>query len=328
MKKTLTIFLAVALVMFFIGITSDQVMAQGKGKKIGSALVQTMWSVPGDYFTIQDAIDDANVLDGHTILVSPGNHAGALVTKSIEIKGKGNSVIDDGPAHSSGMIQGFRLMAGSDGATISNLQFEVDFGVMNAAAVNDVTIDHCIFLNAVQAISNWGGNGWQITHNEIMDLRTRNGGGIGILIADWQGLSVIDNLIAHNKIYGTLNVYPSDGGGYQGSGIVLYADFRWGRPGTELIAFNRVIKNKVGLVSDRPEVVDVVAFELSQAWGSAGPPVPEPILVRDNSIGYNDFRGTILHIVLSPPALADYNYISRNLGDNRGHGLHPKVFFK
>ncbi|MCK7483383.1 MAG: hypothetical protein M0C28_44855 [Candidatus Moduliflexus flocculans] len=66
---------------------------------------------------------------------------------------------------------GFRFLAGSDGASINHLVFEVDLAIMNGAAVSDVTIDHCTFRNAVQAVSNWRGNGWAISHNGIIDLR-------------------------------------------------------------------------------------------------------------------------------------------------------------
>jgi len=43
-------------------------------------------------------------------------------------------------------------------------------------------------------------------------------------------------------------------------------------------------------------------------------------------IGFNDFRGTALQITLTPEELDNHNDISRNLGDNRGHGLHPSLF--
>lgn len=184
--------------------------------------------------TIQEAIDDTGVLDGDTIFVGPGNHFGASITKLVEIKGQGGAVIDDGPAHSTGQSQGFRLLAGSDGATISHLTFEVDLAIMNGEAVNNVTVDHCTFRSAVQAISNWSGSGWQISHNVITDLLTRDGGGIGILIADYLGGEVKDNVVSHNKISGTLYVGgwyedpDQEQGGYNGSGIVLYTDFRWG----------------------------------------------------------------------------------------------------
>jgi len=291
---------------------------------LGNTAIAAKWEVPGDFATIQDAIDSSDVLDGDTILVGKGTHAGALVTKAVEIKGQGRAVINDGPIHPAGLTMGFRFLAGSDGATISHLRFEVDLVIMNGAAVNDVTVDHCTFINSVQAVSNWGGSGWQISHNVITDLRTRNGGGIGILVADWTGGVVKDNVISHNEIAGTLHVDPNDGGGYCGTGIVLYADFRWGWAGAEEISNNRVVKNKISLESDTPEVVDVVAIELTDTRDDEN---LDPV-VFDNAIGFNDLRGTERQISLTPENLDEVNYISRNLGDNRRgqDGLHPSVF--
>lgn len=276
------------------------------------------WSVPKDFATIQAAIDSASVADGDTILVAKGSHAGAFVTKSVVIQGVGQAVIDSGPPHSSGLIMGFRLFAGSDGAVISQLRFEVDLAIMNGAAVNDVTVDHCTFLNAVQAISNWSGSGWEITHNVITDLRTRNGGGIGILIGDYSGGIVQNNIVAHNVVSGTLHVFATDGGGYDGSGIVLYADFRWGRDGADELSNNYVLYNKIALASDTPDVVDVNAVELTDTGDLA-------TVIFDNVVAFNDWRGTTQQLLLTPESLADVNLISRNLGDNRGHGLHPSL---
>ena len=281
-----------------------------------------VWHVPGDFASIQDAIDSDVVVDGDTIRVGPGNFDGALVTKRVTVMGEGHAVIDNGPMHPAGLSYGFRLQVGSDGATLSHLTFEgVDLAIMNGDAVNDVTVTQCRFNNTLQAISNWAGSGWEISHNTISDLRTRNGGGIGIMVADYTGGVVKDNVISHNTIAGTLFVHPDDGGGYNGSGIVLYADFRWGRAGAEEISNNRVVKNKVSLVSNTPGVVDVAAFELTDTRDDPYPPV-----IFDNSIGFNDFRGTTLQITLTPQDLEDYNTISRNLGNNRGHGLHPSLF--
>ena len=146
---------------------------------------------------------------------------------------------------------------------------------------------------------------------------------IGILIADLSAVTVENNVVSHNKITGTLHVDPDDCGGYNGTGIVLFADWRFGRSGTFAIQFNRVVKNKISLVSDTPDVVDVVAIELTEAGTvPAGSP-----FIHDNAIGFNDMRGTTMQIVLTPPTLDnDVNDISRNLGDNRGQGLHPSLF--
>jgi hypothetical protein len=90
------------------------------------------------------------------------------------------------------------------------------------------------------------------------------------------------------------------------------------------ITNNRVVQNNISLTSDTPGVVDVVAFELTDTRDDVTA-VPYPV-VFDNAIGFNDFRGTVKQIALTPEDLANWNDISRNLGDNRGHGLHPAAF--
>lgn len=279
------------------------------------------WHVPGSFATIQEAIDNAAVDDGDRILVGSGEHAGALVDKSVEIKGTGGATISSGPVHPSGFFQGFRLLAGSGGATISHLIFTVDFPVMNGDGVNNVTVSHCELVTALQGISNWRGSGWDISHNQITNLRTACGGGIAILVGDFSGGTVQDNIVAHNVISGTLLVSDGDCGGYNGTGIVLFADFRGTRTGADSISFNRVVKNKISLVSDTPGVVDVAAIELTDTRDDSSLAV-----IVDNAIGFNDLRGTTLQIALTPENLDDVNDISRNLGDNRGHGQHPSVF--
>lgn len=286
-----------------------------------SAASAAEWRVPGDFATIQAAIDSDAVAAGDVILVGPGSYAGALVTKRVAIQGEGRAVINTGPLHPSGKTQGFRLLAGSDGARISRLTFRVDLAVINGAAANDVTVAHNRFYNAYQAVSNWGGSGWDISHNAIVDLQTDCGGGIGVLIGDWMAVpsGVAGNLVAHNTITGTLHVAPDDCGGYSGSGIVIYADFRWGASGAVAIARNRVLRNNVAVVSDNPALVDINAFELTDTRHEVG-------VIFDNAIGFNDFRGTTNQIWLSPAELGAENTLSRNLGSNRGHGLHPSVF--
>ena len=208
--------------------------------------------------------------------------------------------------------------AGGDGVTISHLTFTVDLPVYSRGA-NDVTVTNNTVLNALQGITNWGGSRWDISHNTFTDLRTDNGGGIAIIVGDRLGRDVKDNVVAQNQIAGTLNVDPADLGGYQGTGIALYADFRFGQLGALSIANNRVVKNKVSLVSSNPSVVDVVAFEMTDARD-----IPSTDVIFDNAVGFNDFRGTTQQIVLTPPTLDTVNTISRNQGENRGQGVHPK----
>lgn len=305
--------------IILIAVLSMLVFAMPVTAKSGNS-----WHVPGDFATIQNAVDSPAVLAGDTIVVGPGNHAGALLTKSLEIKGSGKAVINSGPLHPAGLVQGFRLFTGSDGAVISNLQFEVDLAIINADPVHDVTVSHNTFINAIQAVSAWRGSGWTINHNDILDLRTRCGGGIGILLGDYNAGTVTGNVVSHNKIGGTLHVSAGDCGGYQGTGIVIYADFRFGRIGTTAITENYVTHNNVSLSSDNPSLVDVVAFELTDTRDNPSA-VPYPVIF-DNAIGFNDFQGTFWQIAITPADLENYNSLSRNLGSNRGHGLHPSVF--
>lgn len=297
------------------------------------AAPSTVWHVPTDFATIQDAIDSASVADGDTILVGPGSHAGALVDKSVVIKGEDGAVINDGPVHSSGLIQGFRLLADGSGATISHLTFEVDFPIM-AWQADDVTVEHCTMISPVQGVSNWEGNGWVISHNVINGLVTASGGGIGIFIGCFNGVTANNNLVAHNKITGYAVVGEDDCGGYSGPGICLMSDRRWYSGGGTLSG-NRIIHNKVSLSSTRPDLVESVGIELTDMALELGLLDEEdtPIVdLTDNKVGFNDVRGVDgIPIALNPEEVASNNKISRNLGDdtnNRGHGLHPKEFFK
>ena len=189
--------------------------------------------------------------------------------KAVEIRGTGDARIVPGPLHPSGRT--YRLPDRRGGGRRrwrrghdcpADVHDEVDLPVFSRGA-NDVTVSHNLFLNPNQGVTNRGGSGWDISYNTFRDLRTDYGGGIAIVVADHLGRDVQDNLVAHNNISGMLHVSATDCGGYVGTGIVLFADFRWGQLGAKSIAFNRVVKNSVALVSDNPELVDVVAFELT-----------------------------------------------------------------
>lgn len=280
------------------------------------------WTVPGDFATIQEAVDSPDVADGDVLRVGPGDFDGAALDKSLDIRGVGGARIIGGPAHGSGLSQGFRLLTGSDGASISHFTFIVDLAVMNGDSINDITISQNTFESAIQGVSNWRGSGWDISHNTFHDLRTRCGGGIAILIGDFSAGVVSDNLVSHNTITGTLRVSDGDCGGYSGTGIVLYADFRGSQLGTLQMSDNFVVHNRIDLVSDNPSLVDVVAFELTDTRDDEA-----FVVIFDNAIGFNDFRRSANQISVTPATLDHpVNMISRNLGDNRGHGAHPSVF--
>ncbi|OGE74523.1 MAG: hypothetical protein A3K06_00055 [Candidatus Doudnabacteria bacterium RIFCSPHIGHO2_01_52_17] len=285
-----------------------------------------IWFVPGDFATIADAVTSTDVVNGDEIVLRSGNHAGVLLSKSLKFRGAGQAVINAGPTHGSGLSQGFRLLAGSDGSEFQNLTFTTDLAIMNGEAVDEVKVAFNKFLNPVQAVSSWRGNGWLIEHNDIVDLRTRCGGGIGILIGDYAATAggVRNNTVRYNRVSGMLHVPAGDCGGYNGSGIVLYADFRFGSLGAVSIEDNTVTHNKVSVVVDNQgsvDPLDMVAFEMTDTRDLSG-----TLIICQNPVGFNDWRGTPNQIALTPDELATCNDISRNLGSNRGHGLHPSVF--
>ena len=278
--------------------------------------------VPEKYQTIQMAVDHAQ--PGDRILVGDGTFDGAVVEKAVEIRGTGNSRITNGPPRSS-LKQGFQIGdfndgARGDGVTIAGFTFEVDLPVYSRGA-NNVTVTRNLFLNTYQGVTNRGGSRWKITHNRFQDLRAANGGGIAIMVGDHGGRDVRDNLVAYNKVSGTLHVAPGDGGGYSATAIALFADFRWDWVGARSIANNRVVNNSVALISDHPSVVDVVAFQL--AIGVNGSQDERELdrealqhadVIHGNLIQFNDFSGTVKQVEVSPTALRAGNGIWQNLG--------------
>lgn len=314
---------------------------------LGNTAMAEGWDVPFDFATIQDAIDDEAVLDGDTIfVVGPGYFAGATVTKAVEIKGQDGAVINEGPALGSfttGFIFPWTTHGVADGAIISHLSFEALDLPIYSRYTDDVTIDHCTFTSPFQGITNWNGNGWDISHNVINGLITRNGGGIGIFVGtrDAEASTANNNLIDHNKISGEVVVpdyeiaqYEAQGedAGYSVPGITLMSDRRYDKPaGT--ISGNRILKNKIAITSNHPRNHPAVGIGLSDLGLLLDPIVAD---LLDNKVGFNDVRGmleegTPINLYPDSDVIDDNNIISRNLGDdipNRGHGVHPKVLFE
>lgn len=308
---------------------SDNPVAADSDRAVAASAAT--WTVPGDFPTIQAAIDDPGVAAGDQIRVGPGEHAGATVTKGVHIKGQGGATIVDGPFFANHPLGGelnygfvFPADHSGDGATIEHLTFDgVEFPVFSRGT-DDVTIRHNTMLGPVQGVTSYAGSGWTIEHNDIEDLVSICGGGIGVIVGDNSATpaGVRGNVISQNDVSGTLHVHPDDCGGYDGSGIVLFADFRSGRQGAVAITDNLIVKNEVSLTSDTPAVVDVNAVELTDTRNDDG---LAPVIF-DNAVGFNDLRGTAQQILLTPAGLDQINEISRNLGENRGGGSHPAPF--
>lgn len=82
---------------------------------------------------------------------------------------------------------------------------------------------------------------------------------------------------------GTLKICSCDSGGYDGTGIVLYADFR-SKDGAEALTGNRIYKNTISLISDTPDVVNANGIELTDTRDNPSPPVIFSNRIQENEI--------------------------------------------
>jgi hypothetical protein len=273
-----------------------------------------VWQVPGNFPTIQAAIDSSTVHDGDIINVSSGRHQGATVTKAVTIRGSGSTTIVGGPLVNALGRGGFLFPGGGQGsgATITGLTFlGVAFPVFGRGA-DYVSVTDNTMWGPVQGVTNWAnvtwGKGWDISRNAISGLRTSCGGGFGILVGDYAGGTVSDNLIAENTVQGPVRVRPDDCGGYNAPGVVLFADFRYPGDLGATIENNRVMKNRVYITSTEPALVTVAGVELSDTRN-----LPSQIVITSNAVVYNDLRGMDVPVALTPDELAPANRIEGNI---------------
>lgn len=301
----------------------------------------TTWVVDDDgvdcpdaaYTTIQAAVTAAS--PGDTIAVCTGVYAGALMDKQVHLEARGNVVVNDGPNTHPFLRAGFLFPGGGsgNGTTIKGFRFEgtpqsdyVDDGHLDlpifSRGADNVTVAQNVMVNSLQAITNWHGDGWTIQHNTIEGLWVLCGGGIGILIGSFDSYGASNNLIAYNTI--EADVSP-DCDYYSTSGITIYSDTRWGRSGGP-ITDNRVLHNRsqvTGWWGDTPagdgfEITDGGLLDTYPFTGDGNADV------TGNTIAFNDFRGSSIEMLFLPdPDASYYNTVSRNLGDNRGHGPIP-----
>jgi len=272
---------------------------------------QTTWTVPGNFATIQEAIDSDDVQYGDTILVGSGEWYGATVEKDVEIRGEDRAVIVDGPAYphyardEDGPARiGFFIEPEGSGCTIEHFTFRggpigdtgnyLHFAVFGRYDVSDVTIKSNKIFNCIQCISIvWGGSNWIITHNviEIADYYTSS---VGIFLTGSDG-----NIISHNKITAEAPIV--------GSGILISRSSITGLTA----CYNKIVSNKITLIGP-----DVVAIKLTVP-GISEEPTPEEIanaqsVFHDNTIQKNDLRESTNPFSITPPELEEVNTISKN----------------
>jgi hypothetical protein len=277
------------------------------------------WHVPADFATIQDAIDSSSVKDGDAIVVEPGAYAGATVTKAVTIRASAGASIVDGPVVSAFGKAGFFFPGGGQGsgATITGFSFVgIPLPVFSRGA-DDVTVNRNSLSWFLQGITNWGygswGHRWEIADNTMYNLTTSCGGGIGVLVGDYQGGTLTGNSVVRNSIRGRLRVASGDCGGYNAPGITLYADFRGGAAGAVLQA-NVVSKNTVVLkgatpvLGGQPLLVTVSGIEISDTRDDG----LLPAVITDNAVIYNDLRLMDVPFSSNPDELTSANTIENN----------------
>jgi len=270
-----------------------------------------IWEVPGDFATIQAAIDSQSVAEGDEILVAPGHYNGATVSKPVVLKGSDETVISDGPKpwSSRDFNAGFMFRGPSaekaSGASIINFTFEdVDFPVFasqKGAVISRVTVQRCTMRNAIQAITMWHADEWDVRYNRIVDLEAVRGGGIGILVGSYFGDAAFENIVSDNEIVGTVYIDPADKGGYDAAGVFLVSDHRGPKTGGVVMG-NLIEKNKIALKSEDSALVPVVGIQLTdtRVWVR----VPD---IEGNTVRGNDITRAEHDVTLEPVQLDDSN---------------------
>ena len=259
---------------------------------------QTTWTVPGNFATIQEAIDSDDVQEGDTILVGEGEWYGGDIDKALIIKGLHGAVIVDGPAYPHRVGEpdgpahiGFFIEPEGSGCTVESFTFRggrigdtenyLDLAVFGRY-VSDVTVKSNKILNCSQCISNNFGSNWIITHNIIE------------CVYHWHLLGIYlngsyGNIISHNEITGEAPV--------RGQGI----EFVNG-------CYNEIVSNTITITGP-----DAVAIKL-RVSGISEDPTPEEIayaqsVLHDYAIQYNDLRGSTNQFSITPPELEEVNTI-------------------
>lgn len=175
-----------------------------------SAHASDVVHVPRDFATIQEAIDDS---DAERIIVGPGMHAGALVTRPVELRASGRAVITPRADILAGREIGFALTGDADGTVIHGFVFDnVELGIYSScqrlgSVADAVVVEHNIFINNAQGVTVTDvacgeGDGWLVHHNVFDDIRadiSNCGGGLGVFLAN-----VAWTTVAQNRYKGTL----------------------------------------------------------------------------------------------------------------------------
>ncbi len=152
-------------------------------------------AVPGDYPTIQEAVDSA--FPGQAIEVAAGEWKGAEIWQPVKIKGEGRDTrIVEGVTL---FDNGFAIY--SDGTEISHMTIgNTTFGVFVVFNADNVTLSHIDFSGCALCIFSEG-NGLTVTHSKF-ELREANGPSYRVAELSMAGSN---GIFAHNELEISLN---------------------------------------------------------------------------------------------------------------------------
>ncbi len=286
--------------------------------------------VPQEFGTIQAAVDSAD--PGDKIMVGPGTWAGATITKFLILLGEGDPVINSGPTAVAGLPVGFFLngTAGAphgttirgftlDGTGFATAGTNLAFAVFGRKA-NNISITHCTVLGTIQGITNTAGDGWTISHNNIVNQGTLSwGGGIGVVVQTSfgdQADRAVDNTITFNNITGIEG--SPNGFGVAGIGVIS--------------ADNTVVKNNKVVVNNIVASENVGIGILVDNIVCGGPCVVNPANTGAYIVN-NDTRGSGLGLFVGDDGTAPNDntvglVLRGNFGTNLIGSLGPAVDIK